>query len=173
MLTHGGTKITSVQVRYQRGGRLLRLPLPALQRRLGTAAAAARPPAHLERHWLPHRAQPACSCANDACNGSACPRPAQITTPSSPLPLLTSVTGLVGATACTLDAGGSGDLVVLNNNGADVLIIPGASLPNYDASSATPFRTLAGVSAAAKPLAVAADTTANPKVFFVSVAGSR
>lgn len=97
----------------------------------------------------------------------------QITTLASPLPLITSVTNLVNASACTMDAGGSGDLIVTNNNGADILIIPGSSLPNYDASGATPYRSISGVTAAQQPLSIAADTTASPKVFFVGVSGTR
>ncbi|KAI7845886.1 hypothetical protein COHA_000619 [Chlorella ohadii] len=95
----------------------------------------------------------------------------QITTPSSPLPLITSVTNLVGATACTMDAGGSGDLIVMNNGGADILIIPGSSLP-FDATGATPYRSLSGITTAVQPLSIAADTTASPKVFFLSMSGT-
>lgn len=81
------------------------------------------------------------------------------------------MTNLVGATACTMDAGGSGDLIVMNNGGADILIIPGSSLP-FDATGATPYRSLSGITTAVQPLSIAADTTASPKVFFLSMSGT-
>lgn len=154
-------------------------PLPACTVRSDAAthplAACLSPPHCLLVCPPPHAAQ-ICGVHSGSVyvltNGGTTVTSVPIGTAASPGTPALVVSNLASATACAMDASGSGDLIVLNNNGADVLIVTQAQVPGFDASGATPHMTIT-VPSGWPLLAVAGNTRASPVVLFVSAPGSR
>ena len=80
----------------------------------------------------------------------------------------TVITNLVQALGCALDAGGSGDVILLDHTGSKLLVVPGTSIWPVSASTLSPIYTIP-TSANRPAYAVAGNTGSS--TFFVSIAG--